>query len=71
MVEPVTILVAVTTVFSLFSMGINWFKKTMDTQSPSPVPLSTTTPMPQLAMLPSSTNEDIQSIFKTDYRFYN
>jgi len=63
MVEPVTILVAVTTIFSLFSMGVNWIKKTMDTQSPSPVPLSTTTPMPQLAIFPSSTNEDIPSIF--------
>jgi len=67
MVEPVTILVAVTTIFSLFSIGVNWIKKTMDTQSPSPVPLSTTTPMPQLAIFPSSTNEDIPSIFKRDY----
>jgi hypothetical protein len=63
MVEPVTIIVAITTIISLFSSGINWIRKNMDTQSPLPASLSVTTQMYPPAILLSSINEDIPSIF--------
>lgn len=63
MVEPITILIAVTSLISLFSTGIDWFKKHMVAESSSLTPLSITAQPHPPAILPPPINEDIPSIF--------
>jgi hypothetical protein len=71
MVEPITIVIAVTGLLSLFSMGINWFKKNIGGESPSPTLLSTVTQPHPPAILPSPIIEDTPSILERDHLFYH
>jgi hypothetical protein len=61
MVEPITIIIAVTTLFSILSSSMDWIKKRMDNQSAS-LPIVARTHPP--AILPP---EAVPSRFENDY----
>ncbi len=67
MVEPVTIIIAITSLFSLLSSGMDWIKKRMDSQSVSPTPLPIVAQTHPPAILPPPIQEDVPSRFEKVY----